>query len=126
MGEILRKTVELLVWSFWSGWVPFVVGVWNWVIVGAGWLVIGGLVSVPLIIEGARALHRRFKSWPARVVIWIVGLPAALWLYACLWVASAMWFDVHMLGTQQATTAVRSTLGAFWVVGFCLWLVEWR
>jgi hypothetical protein len=91
MIELLIKTGELLVWSFWNLIVPAATWFWRYIIVLVGWLVVGGLFVAPLIAAGARRLYHRFKRWPVRALICIIAI-LLIWIWVHIWTASAlMW-----------------------------------
>lgn len=124
MGEIFRTTGELLVQSFWGIVVPTAVGIWNWIVVGGLWLLIGGMASLPLIVRGAKKLHDRFQHLLARIAIW-TGAVLLTWFYAHLWTASALWFarNVLTVPAEEATPDAVLILLFLWLDGWILTLI---
>jgi ascorbate-specific PTS system EIIC-type component UlaA len=84
--EVARLTAQYLAATF--GWV------WNWVVLGLLWLGVGGFIFLPVLLRLANWCTQRWIIWPTLVVV--------AWLYAHLWVASLVWFDINVAGVSAS------------------------
>jgi hypothetical protein len=124
MLELLRWTWVLLTQSFLGAIIPAAIWAWDWLIVGFMWLLIGGLASAPLIVWGARKLHKRLQNGFARAGIWSLAA-LALWLYAHLWTASAMLWSVRVGMTESPDPGCWAVLAVLWLCESVFAIVVW-